>query len=240
MITFEKDREVSMITMRVAAIASLGFVLGSQPVEAQAPFRYREYALQSSVASVVKISATRAADIKTLHERPSAIQELEWRAPYVGAGTESADPVREILFSFYDDQLYQIVVIYDRDRMEGLTSDDVIESMSATYGVPLLRQARMGLGAVKADVHADTTVVAQWEDTASLLTLTRSTYSPQFQLVMVSKSLNERARAGIKEALRLDTQEAPQRELDQRKKEVADARVASQKARVINKAAFRP
>jgi len=49
-----------------------------------------------------------------------------------------------------------------------------------------------------------------------------------------------RARAAITEAVRLDTQEAPQRELDSRKKEVADARVASEKARVINKAAFRP
>jgi hypothetical protein len=229
-----------MIIMRIAVIASVGFVLGSQLAWAQAPFRYREYALQSSAASVVKISATRAADLKTLHERPSTIQRLEWRAPYVGAGTESADPVREILFSFYDDQLYQVVVVYDRDRMEGLTSDDVIESMSATYGVPLLRQTRTGLGAVNADVNADTTVVAQWEDAASLLTLTRSTYSPQFQLVLMSKPLNERARAAIKEALRLDTQEAPQREIDQRKRDVADAHVASQKARVINKAAFRP
>ena len=47
------------------------------------------------------------------------------------------------------------------------------------------------------------------------------------------------ARAAIKEAGRLDTKEAPQRELDQRTKEAADARVASEKARVTNKAAFR-
>jgi hypothetical protein len=31
--------------------------------------------------------------------------------------------VRVVLFSFYDDQLYQIVVTYDRERMEGLTND---------------------------------------------------------------------------------------------------------------------
>jgi hypothetical protein len=229
-----------MINMRVAAIAALGFVLGGQPVAAQATFKYREYALQSHVASVVTISAARATDIKTLHERPALIQELEWRAPYVGSGTESADPVREVVFSFYDDQLYQVVVAYDRERMEGLTSDDVIESISATYGVPLLRHGRTLPGAASPDVMADAKVVAQWEDSAALLTLTRSTYSPQFQLVLISKALHTQARAAIKEALRIDTHEAPQRELDQRKKDAADAQIAGQKARVINKAAFRP
>jgi hypothetical protein len=90
-------------------------------------------------------------------------------------------------------------------------------------------------------VSADTTVVAQWEDAASLLTLTRDTYSAlPYQLVLASKALDPQARGAIKEVLRLDTEEAPQRERDQRTKEVADARVASEKARVVNKAAFRP
>jgi hypothetical protein len=229
-----------MPNVRVVAIAALGVVLGGQPVVAQAPFRYRAYALESSIASVVTISGTRDTDVKTLHERPARIQELDWRAPYVQAGSEMADPVRDVRFSFYDGQLYQVLVTYDRDRMDGLTNDDVIESLSATYGVPLLRNARIAQGAVPADVGASSTVVAQWEDAASLLTLTRDTYSPQFQLVLISKTLNPRARAAIKEAVRLDTQEAPQRELNQRKKDVADARVAGQKARVINKAAFKP
>jgi hypothetical protein len=229
-----------MINVRVVTIASLGFVLGGQPLVAQSPFQYREYALESSVAAVVKISNTRDNDAKTLHSRPASIQQLEWRTPYARAGTDAADPVRDILFSFYDNQLYQVVVTYDRDRMEGLTNDDVVESVSATYGVPLLRYARRARAVVPAGLSEDTTVVAQWENAASLLTLRRGGYSPQFQLVLISKSLNPRAEAAIKEALRLDIQEAPQRELDQHKKDAADAGVASQKARVINKAAFRP
>jgi hypothetical protein len=82
--------------------------------------------------------------------------------------------------------------------------------------------------------------VARWEDAESLMILTRGIYSAPFQLLVISKTLNTRARAAIKQALRLEMQEAPQRERDQRKKEVADAREASQKARVVNKAAFRP
>jgi hypothetical protein len=229
-----------MMNMRIAALASLGFVLGGQPVVAQAPFSYREHALGSSVASVVKISGARASDTKTPHERPARIEELPWRAPYVLSGTQLADPVRDVLFSFYDDQLFQVVVTYDPDRMEGLTNDDVIESLSATYGVPLLVHQRAPRSAATADSPTETTIVARWEDAASMLTLTRGTYSPQFRLVLISKTLNARASAAVKEAVRLDAVEAPQRELDQRKKHVADARAATVKARVVNKAAFKP
>jgi hypothetical protein len=230
-----------MTSVRIIAIASFAVLLWCQPLVGQTPFQYREYALGSSVASVVKISKTRDEGTRMLHERPARIQEVVWHTSYVSPGTELADPVRDVRFSFYDDQLYQLVVTYDRDRMEGLTNDDVIESIAATYGVPLLRYARTADSPVLADLAAERTVVAQWEDAASVLTLLRrDTYSPQFQLVLISKALNPRARAAIKEALRLDTQEAPQREREQHAKEVADARVASQKARVVNKAAFKP
>ncbi len=229
-----------MISMRVAAIASVSVVLCGQPVSGETPFSYRGHALGSSLASVVKISGARASDTKTPHERPAKIQKLAWRAPYVLSGTELADPVRDVVFSFYDDQLYQVVVTYDRDRMEGLTDDDVVESLAATYGRPLLIERTAARTALSSDVSAVATILARWEDEASQLTLTRGTYSPQFQLVLISKALNVRADAAIKEALRLDGVEAPQRELDQRKRDVADAQAATVKARVANKAAFKP
>jgi hypothetical protein len=89
-------------------------------------------------------------------------------------------------------------------------------------------------------MSTDPIVVARWEDAVSVLTLTRGTYPPELQLILISKALNASARSAIKEALLLDAQEAPIRALDLRKKEAADARVAGQKARVVNKAAFRP
>jgi hypothetical protein len=230
-----------MVSVRAAALASVAFALSAHSLFAQEPFRYREYALGTSLASVATISGARGREGKTLHVRPATIQELAWRAPYARSGTALVDPVHDVLFSFCDDQLYRLVVTYDRDRMEGLTDDDVIASLSATYGVPLLRNASTARRAMPTDVPADTTIVAKWEDAASLVTLTRGTYSsPQYQLVLTSKTLDARGRAAIKEALRLDTQEAPQRERDQRTEEDADARVANEKARVVNKAAFRP
>jgi hypothetical protein len=228
-----------MTSIRWVAVAVVVVLLSVEAL-AETPFRYREYALASSVATVIKISNTREDGVKTLHERPALIQEFEWRAPYVSSGTELADPVRDILFGFFDDQLYQVVVTYDRDRMEGLTNDDVIESLSSTYGVPLLRHSTVGRPATAGNAAEESTVIAQWEDAESVVTLTRGTYSPQVRLVLSSKALNRRARAAITEAIRLDAQDAPRRERDQRNKEVADARVASQKTRVVNKAAFKP
>ena len=229
-----------MIDSRLAAVASLTFVLGGQPLAAQAPFEYRQYALESSVAAVIKVSRPRDNDPKTLHERPASIQEVLWRAPYMGLGGERPDPVYEVLFNFYDDQLYRIVVTYDRGRMAGLINDDVVQTLSATYGVPLLPDARTARNALPLDVGTDMGVVAQWDNARSLVTLLRSTYSPQFQLVLISKGLNPLARAAITEARRLDALDAPQRERDRRTQAEAEAGATAEKTRVVNKTAFRP
>lgn len=229
-----------MTGLRAVAVASLGFVLGGQPAVAQAPFSYREYALEASVASVVTISAARESDARTLHERPARIQELEWRVPYGRSGSPLADPVRDIRFSFFNDQLYQVVVTYERDRTEGLTNEDLIESLSAIYGTPLLLTRATSRAAIQPGMPGDAAVVAQWEDAAGLLTLALGGYPPQYQLVLVSKALHAQARAAITEAVRLDAREAPERERDRRTNEAAAAQAAGRKARILNKAAFRP
>ena len=146
-----------------------------------------------------------------------------------------ADPVRSIAFSFYNDALYQIIVNYDRDRTAGLTNTDVIESISATYGVPVLATAKTRTSA-PAEAAIDSSVLARWDTADSQLTLLRGSYMPDYQLILISKSLGTRARTAIRDAVRLDASEAPGREAEQRKKEAG----ALDKARVANKAAFKP
>jgi hypothetical protein len=229
-----------MIAVRVVAFASLGVVLGGQFAVAQVPLAYRKYVLESSVATVLKISGARDS-VRTLHERPARIEEVVWRAPYEAQGTLAPDPVRDVRFRFCDDKLYEIVVTYDRERTQGLTHDDVIESLSKTYGTPLLSSTGTADETVAASPSAaGTAILARWEDASARLTLTQDTYPPDYQLVLISKAVDERARAAITEAVRLDTKEAPQRELDRQDKKVADARIATEKARIVNKAAFRP
>ena len=229
-----------MTALRVTSLIFAAFVFNALPADAQQLSRYRGYELGSSVASVIKHSGAREAQTQTRHVRPATIQDLEWFAPYSSVDGVAVDPVHDVVFSFYNDQLYQIVVTYDRGRMEGLTNDDVIESVGSIYGVPLLRHAPVAHIDTADYRRPETTAVAKWEDAASLLTLTKSTYSPQFQLVLTSKTLDALARAAISEAARLDTEEAPQRELDQQKRDVEDAHAASRKARTVNKPAFRP
>lgn len=231
-----------MIDVHRAAVAALMLGMSCQPVAAQAPFQYREYTLESSAATVIGVSPNRMGDLRTLHQRPASITEVDWRAPYMGFGEDLADPVQVVRFTFYDDRLYQIVVTYDRARMAGLTTDDVIDTLAETYGPPLLGDARTARAVLAADVGLDMGIVAQWEDARSLLTLVRSnsTYSPQFQVVLISKALNAPARAAIVEARRLDTQDAPQREADRRTQAAAAAAAADQRARELNKAAFKP
>ena len=89
-------------------------------------------------------------------------------------------------------------------------------------------------------MDVDAVVLAQWDSPGSSLTLVRSAYSAEFDLVLISKALSTRAQNAIREAGRLDALEAPRRELEQRKQEVADANAARDKARTTNKAAFRP
>jgi hypothetical protein len=220
---------------RVLLIAAV-LVCSSQPGWAQDLLHYRGYLLESSVDTVVATSGARAADTKTLHERPAKIQELEWRAPYVSSTDRMADPIRGAVFAFFNDALYQIVVRYDRDRTDGLTDRDIIESLTAVYGAPAPRSPRKAAPAVV----PDTVLLAFWESPGSSLALVRGAYSPELQLVLMSKALSTRARAAIRESERLDIVEAPRRELEQRKQEIADRNAASEKARTANKPAFRP
>lgn len=224
-----------MNSARVFLVAAL-VVLSSQFASAQDLSRYRVYALDSSLESVVTASGARAADTRTLHERPARIQELEWRAPYTRSGSELADPVRGLIFSFCDDALYQVLVSYDPDRTAGLTNADIVGSLTAVYGTPLAGSARNRPLAAP----PDTVVLAQWDSAASSLTLLRGVYAADFQLILTSKASSTRARGAIREAQRLETADAPRRELEQRKKETADATAALAKLHANNKAAFRP
>jgi hypothetical protein len=222
---------------RVIGTAARG--LFGHVASAQDLSRYRGYVLESTLESVVATSGARATEVKTVHERPAKIQEMEWRAPYVNSGSERADPVRQIAFTFYNDALYQVIVSYDRDSTDGLTNNDIIDTLIATYGAPVRRSAKQQ-PARPAVAPPDATALAQWETTQALLTLVRGTYSPEFQLILLSKPLSLLARNANREAIRLNTADAPRRELEERTTEAAEATAAREKTRATNKAAFRP
>ena len=229
---------------KVFVVAALtgGMLVNPQSGFSEDQLRYRDYALGSSLAVVSQASGTAVGEAKTLHERPAKIQTLKWRAPNRALNATLGDPVRDILFSFADNALYQIVVTYEGTRVEGLTDSDLIDLLSASYGEPW----RVGMGMVcrsataRSAVPKETLVVARWDTAAASVTLIRSMYSTGVQLVLTSTRLATVAHTAITEAVRLDIGEAPQRELDARTRHAAAAAAAQAKARAQNKAAFRP
>jgi hypothetical protein len=237
-----------MIATRTMAVSVLGFVLlSSHSTHAQGRSHYRDFALGSSVASVSTLAKMAAGDARTIHARPAFMQELEWRPQYFSSFTaSSADPVQKIVFSFYNDQLSKMVVDYDRDRTAGMTGDDIIGALSISYGPagkPLLRTARTPLTEIDGE---SSFAIARWGDADYSVVLYRadSSYggssSALFRLVVSSPTLEALARTAAGQAVRLDEREAPERESARHKKEVEEARLASEKAREANVAAFRP
>ena len=67
-----------------------------------------------------------------------------------------------------------------------------------------------------------------------------SSYREVFRLIVTDPALDDLARKATTQAVRLDEREAPNREIARQKKERDDGRAAAEKARVANKAVFRP
>jgi hypothetical protein len=225
----------------ITAILSCGLSLSSARVEAQDIGRYRDMGLGSSLASVAAANGLTTSDAKIIHQRPAIIHDLEWRSTsFLSAALATGDPVRELVFSFYNDQLFRIVVNYDKQRTEGLTDADLIGVVSAIYGSPTTL-ATTKPRASESQQQADRdTVIGRWENADATVTLLRAQYPTPVSLVVLSKRLSGLARAAQTEALRLDRIEAPQREVDRLKNEAAVERASGEKARFANKATFKP
>src|SRR2546425_5339723 len=153
-----------MINTRTLAIVGLGLVLSPQVLEGQNRSRYRDFQLGSDLPSVSALANVAASEAKTIHQRPAVIQELEWRPPYFASGSVAPrhDPVQQIVFSFYNDQLFRLVIDYDRQRTDGMTNSDMIEAISEAYGSALLPGLKQ-TPAVASQIETESgTPVARW------------------------------------------------------------------------------
>jgi len=231
-----------MINTRTFASCAVGFVLLTRGVDGQAVSQYRNFELGVNVAAVSALTGLATSDAKTIHQRPALLQDLEWRPSHWRASDTlpSTDPVQQMGFSFYNDRLFRIVVDYDRDRTEGMTDADMVEAISAVYGVPAARAAGPPRVASRVETESGS-AVARWGDAAHRVVLYRtSSYRGGFRLIVTDPSLDDLARKAATQALRLDDQEAPKREVARLKKEQDDGRAAAEKSRLANKKVFRP
>jgi hypothetical protein len=199
--------------------------------------RYREFQLGTDLPTVAKQAAASASQVKVIHSRPALIQTLSWRPQPLGPSSKT-ESAQEVVFSFYEGALSGIVVNYDRYETEGLTPDDMVEALSAAYGTA-------GRSSAPAKAAADSfsdqeELLARWEDPQHRVELVRYPYGPGYRLTAVLKRLEAPIQAAILDANRLDLQEAPQRDAARLAAEQDAAKSKLEKARLANKAKFRP
>jgi hypothetical protein len=218
------------------SIFCLGVVLLASPViRAQDFSKYRDFSLGTSVAAVLKHTEQAQKDVKLIHARPTLVQNLTWWPPAVPGVSYHADSVEQMLFSFCNGELYKITVTYDTNSTQGLTSADMVKSISAKYGPATVLDPAPDPALIEGFSNSDKTI-ASWEDSQYFFKLTRSPFTNRFGLVLFSKKVNAEAELAIADAVTLEKQEKPQREADLKKK-VADDLEAE---RLKNQKVFRP
>jgi hypothetical protein len=231
-----------MFTTRTFAISAIGIVLSTLALQSQGRARYRDFQLGGDLPSISALTGVAVSEARTIHLRPALLQELQWQRPYSLNGSEpvQTEAVKQIVFSFYNDQLSRMVVDYDQDRTAGMTDADVIDAISAEYG-PQVKPAVRTTRAVPSHVEEDSgTPVARWGDADYSVVLYRSTYASGFRIIVASPRLEALARTAATQAIRLDERDAPRREIARQKKAADELRESQEKARLANKAVFRP
>jgi hypothetical protein len=220
-----------MRLMRSMAV-SLGMILISVSLTyGQDLSKYRSFSLGTSVADISKLIDKRPTDAIVVYQRPALVQQLTWWPALNVDSSFRGEGVQEIRFSFLDDMLYRIAVTYDNASTRGLTPEDMVQAMTAKYGITT------GVpGEIKDNYGAIEKVLARWEDLQYSCSLFRSSLSNSFTLVITVKQLDSRADGVRDEAAKLEEQEAPEKELARAKREADDLETTRQR----NVKAFRP
>ena len=224
-----------MKTMRTSILCLVVLLLWAPLLRAQDLSKYRHFTMGMSLTTVLKNTDQRMTDVKVIHGHPAMIQELEWWPPNLPGSSFQSDTVKQILFSFYNGELYKISVTYDPPSTQGLTEEDMVKSISAKYGPATIVAPEID-SAAGPRFNTKQTTVASWEDVQYSVNLVRSSFSDVLGLVVLSRRVNTQAELATREAVKLDEQEGPKREADRQKKQTDDLEVARQKNRKI----FRP
>ena len=219
-----------------SSILCLGALLLAAPMlRAQDFSKYRGFSVGTSLATVLKHTDKKLTDVNVTHAGRPLFQEVTWWPPNIPGTSFRADSIEQILFSFYNGELYKITVTYDQTSTEGLTSQDMVKSIAETYGPATSVAPEIDSTTIERyDVKQKP--VASWEDSQYSFNLVRSSFTDRFGLVISSKRVSAEAELAIVEAVRLDKEDGPKKEAERQKKLTDDLEVARQKNRKI----FRP
>jgi hypothetical protein len=180
--------------------------------------KYRTFSLGMSLARVSKQIGTNSNGPSLIHERPAVIQELTSVSLSSSLrSSDQSDPAPQMIFGFYNGDLYRIEVSYDQRATDGLTAEDMVRAVSALYGTATRPAAEIN-APMKTSDGSKQKVIARWEDSQNSVSLFHSSTLDYFGLVVLSKRVDADAEAAIIESAKLDKEEAPQKEADRQKK----------------------
>ena len=202
-----------MKMMRRVGISLVMILLSAPLVRGQDLSKYRDFSLGMSLAELSSQVDLRPLQAKLIQKHPAVIQELTCWPGGSPDLSRQTDSVWQIFFSFYNGELFRILVTYDRDATHGLTAEDVVQAISTKYGTPT-----RPVGAISFPTNelyrSTEKVIARWEDSQYSINLVRSRFLNSFALVMFSKRLDAQAEAAIAKSLKMEGQEDPQKEID--------------------------
>lgn len=226
------------LTLQRGGVSAACVVLAVWTASAAELSRYREFELGSSVAEVTAVTLSAERDLKMLHSRPALLQEVTWQPRYMtGPPVADRNSIGEMVFSFVDDRLFKMTVVYERGRTTGLTNADMIAALTELYGVPTGKAAPPR---ATADALDTAVVIAEWRREDTHMSLRRGRYNESFSLVITSVSLDAIARKAQASALVMDLREAPAREAALEKKRADEQRQVEEQTRTANKKVFTP
>ena len=203
-------------------------LLSIPQVHAQDLSKYRNFSFGMTVADITKQIDQKPANAAVVHERPALIEELTWLPPQPYGSLRPAEPVEQILFSFYNGALYRMLVTYENSATKGLNDEDMIRVVSAKYGVATRPVAAVVNFPMNPSYKATEKVIARWEDSQYSLNLFRS-YGDTFAMVMFTKQMDAQAGISVAESVKLDQEEAPQKAAARSKKDADDLELDRQK-----------
>ncbi|MBI4462990.1 MAG: hypothetical protein HY653_08800 [Acidobacteria bacterium] len=224
-----------MKMLRRVSISLVMILLSALLLHGQDLSQYRNFSFGMSLAEVSKQVDLKPLLTKLIHERPAVIQELTWWPRDSSVSSLQAEPIWQVLFTFYNGELYRILVTYERRATEGLTTEDMVEAISAKYGAATRPDVEISFPTNEL-YNSTEKVIARWEDSQYSFNLFRSTVLNTFGLIMFSKRLDAEVRTAATASLELEGQEDRQREIDRQQKKADDLEVARQK----NRESFRP
>src|SRR5437879_4275003 len=221
-----------MRMMRCVGISLVMILLSAPLIRGQDLSKYRGFSLGMSLPQLSSQVDLRPLQTKLIQKHPAVIQELTCWPGGSSDYSHQRDSVWQIFFSFYNGELFRILVTYDQDATYGLTAEDMVQAISTKYGTPSRPVGEISFPTNEL-YRSTEKVIARWEDSQYSINLIRSRLLNSFALFMFSKRLDAQAEAAIAKSLKMEGQEDPQKEIDRQEKKTGDLEAARQKNRRI-------